>query len=96
MKSVNTLKVFPTNPAAIAALIAAAPDFVDDSECSFNPNDADAVKHAFATMKRVSPPRVRGKQQTPVKKSVTIRLPPDIWAYYNRQGAGYQDRKSVV
>ena len=36
------------------------------------------------------PPRVRGAQKAPVKVPVSIRLSPEVVAYFKSQGSGWQ------
>jgi uncharacterized protein (DUF4415 family) len=36
------------------------------------------------------PPRVRGVQKAPVKIPVSIRLSPEVVAYFKSQGSGWQ------
>lgn len=36
------------------------------------------------------PPRVRGTQKAPVKVPVSIRLSPEVVAYFKSQGSGWQ------
>ena len=36
--------------------------------------------------------RTRGKQKTPTKKSISIRLDTDVLAYYRATGRGWQSR----
>ena len=35
---------------------------------------------------------VRGRQKAPIKKQLTVRLDPDIVAWFKSQGTGYQSR----
>ncbi len=42
------------------------------------------------------PPRVRGPQKAPVKVPVSIRLNPEVVAYFRAQGKGWQTRINEV
>ena len=42
------------------------------------------------------PPRVRGPQNAPVKVPVSIRLNPEVVAYFRSQGKGWQTRINEV
>lgn len=105
MKS-NTLPAgFPTNPDDWEKLIAAAPERVDDPDCPYDPNDPAAVEAYWqdAVMVRGGGyPAVkaavdecrgqRGPQKSPVKISTTLRLPPEVVAYFKATGPGWQTR----
>ena len=42
------------------------------------------------------PPRVRGPQKSPIKVPVSIRLNPEVVAYFKSQGKGWQTRINEV
>ena len=43
MKSDTTLRPLPKSPEEIASVISRAPERVDDPDCSYDPNDPEAV-----------------------------------------------------
>lgn len=99
MKSSNTEKAFPVSNADWAALMADAPDTVEDTECAYNPNDAQAVadfwkngvvSHSYQEFTEKT--RGRGKQKAPTKISTTLRLSPEVMAYFKATGDGWQTR----
>lgn len=107
MKSVNTEKPFPTTPEAWEAVIAAAPDTVDDPDGSYDPNDPDAVarfwanpivSHSYAELreKLAERRRTRGPQKAPRKVSTTIRFDADVLAALKATGKGWQTRVNQV
>ncbi len=79
--------------AAIAAGIAADPDareLTDDDFARMRP--ASEVVPAIVKAHR----RTRGKQRTPVKKQITIRLDADVVAHFRNEGRGWQTRLNAV
>jgi uncharacterized protein (DUF4415 family) len=87
---------------AKAALIA-APDFVEDADCPYDPNDAASVeafweKHGEKTRsvaelrEKLAKRRRRGPNKTPTKTRVTLRLSPDVAASFKATGKGWQTR----
>jgi uncharacterized protein (DUF4415 family) len=94
MNQDTTLKPFPETPEEIEAAIEQAPDWVDDPECPYDPNDPEAIE-AFWRNAKVIPPRrpgERGKQKAPTKAQITLRLSPEVVAYFKAQGKGWQTR----
>lgn len=88
----------------MTAAWAAAPDHVDDPDCSYNPNDPAAVEtywknaivsHSLPDL-RTKLAAQRGRQKRPVKESVTVRYSPDVLAYFRATGAGWQTRMNDV
>ena len=75
----------------IAAAIAAAPDRVHDTECLYDPNDANSVA-AFWSKGKVRLPGQRGPQKRPTKVAVTVRYSPDVVEYFKSTGEGWQTR----
>ena len=106
MKYSNTDKAFPVSPADWDALMADAPETVDDPECAYNPNDAQAVgefwkdgfvSHSYTELQeQIAKRRGRGKQKSPTKVSTTLRLSPDVMAYFKATGDGWQTRVDAV
>lgn len=43
-----------------------------------------------------TPPRRRGKQKSPIKVALQIRLPQEVVSYFKAEGAGWQTRISEV
>jgi uncharacterized protein (DUF4415 family) len=43
-----------------------------------------------------SAPKRRGKQKTPTKVALQIRLPPEVVYYFKSEGAGWQSRIGEV
>lgn len=68
----------PEENAAINAGIAADPD-------TYELSDAE-----FAQLKRM--PGQRGKQKTPTKVQVSVRISPEVVSYFKSQGQGWQTR----
>lgn len=91
MRHDTTSKPFPKSPEEIRAAIEQAPEWVDDPECPYNPNDPEAVR-AFWAKATVRRPGQRGPQKTPTKVSTTLRLDPDVLDYFRAQGPGWQTR----
>ncbi len=73
------------------AAIAAAPDRIDDTECPYDPNDADSVT-AFWAKGKVRRPGQRGPQKRPTKVAVTVRYSPEVVDYFKATGEGWQTR----
>ena len=74
---------------AINAAIAEDPDDseLDDEWFAHALPAADVVPHVVERWRRT-----RGKQRTPTKESVSIRLDADVLAYYRGTGRGWQSR----
>ncbi len=107
MKSVNTERPFPKTPEEWEAVIAAAPDTVDDPECPYDPNDPEAVdrfwanaivSHSYAELreKLAERRRTRGPQKAPLKVPTTIRFDADVLAALKATGKGWQTRVNEV
>lgn len=75
----------------MAAAITAASDKVNDPECPYDPNDAEAVK-AYWAKGKVRLPGQRGPQKTPTKVAVTVRYSPEVVEYFRSTGEGWQTR----
>jgi uncharacterized protein (DUF4415 family) len=91
MKRVRTSKPSTFSKEQIAAAIAAAPETVKDSECPYDPNDADAVAKYWAKGK-VRLPGQRGPQKLPTKVAVTVRYSAEVVEYFKATGEGWQTR----
>jgi len=91
MKRAPTSKPSTFSKEQIAAAIAAAPEKVEDLECPYDPNDADAVAQYWAKGK-VRLPGQRGPQKLPTKVAVTVRFSPEVVEYFKATGEGWQTR----
>ena len=91
MKREPISKPLVFNKKQIAAAIAAAPDRVNDTECPYDPNDAESVA-AFWAKGKVRLPGQRGPQKRPTKIAVTVRYSPEVVEYFKATGEGWQTR----
>jgi uncharacterized protein (DUF4415 family) len=91
MKRAPTSKPSTFSKEQIAAAIAAAPEKVKDSECPYDPNDAEAVAKYWAKGK-VRLPGQRGPQKLPTKVAVTVRYSAEVVEYFKATGEGWQTR----
>jgi uncharacterized protein (DUF4415 family) len=91
MKRAPTSKPSAFSKKQKVAAIAAAPDKVNDTECPYDPNDADSVA-AFWAKGKVRLPGQRGPQKRPTKVAVTVRYSPEVVAYFKATGEGWQTR----
>lgn len=61
-----------------------------------DPDTFEVTDEMFAKMRPVAedfpdiPARVRGPQKKPTKQSTTIRLSPEVIAFFKKQGRGWQ------
>jgi uncharacterized protein (DUF4415 family) len=90
MKRARISTSFPAK-ADIEKAIAAAPESVIDPECPYDPNDPKAVA-AFWKKGEMRRPGQRGPQRHPTKVSTTLRLSPEVLAYFKAGGPGWQKR----
>jgi uncharacterized protein (DUF4415 family) len=65
-------------------------DAEDSAEGLYDPNDDNAVRAAWSEGTVVR--RVRGKQVSPTKQPVSIRLSPEVVSYFKAQGPGWQTK----
>ena len=91
MKREPTSKPFPTRPEEVAAVIAQAPDRVQDPDSPYDPNDAAAVE-AYWKGARVSRPGHRGPGKKAKKVLLSIRYSPEVVEYFKSTGEGWQTR----
>lgn len=91
MKRAPTSKPSTFSKEQMAAALAAAPDRVNDPDCSYDPNDADAVA-AYWAKGKVRLPGQRGPQKRPTKVAVTVRYSPEVLEYFKATGEGWQTR----
>ncbi len=91
MKRARTSKPSVFGKEQIAAALAAAPEKVRDSECPYDPNDAEAVDEYWAKAK-IRLPGQRGPQKLPTKVAVTVRYSPEVVEYFKSTGEGWQTR----
>lgn len=106
MKLVTTEKPFPSTAEEWEAVIAEAPESVDDPECPYDPNDprsVDAfwdhaiVSHSHAELReKLAKRRTRGPQKAPLKVPTTIRFDADVLAALKATGKGWQTRVNQV
>jgi uncharacterized protein (DUF4415 family) len=83
MKRDATSVSFPTDPRAIEAAIEAAPEYVDDPDCPYDPNDPDAVDTFWRNAKVQYP-------------KAAVRIDADVLAWFKRQGPDWQARMNEV
>ena len=86
MKRNNTLKMFSKEQ--MQAALNSAPDTVEVVEGDYNPNDAAQVA-AYWKEAKVQYPK-RGKQKSPLKIPVSIRLSAEVVEYFKQSGEGWQ------
>ena len=91
MKRARTSKPSIYSKEQISSAIAAAPEKVKDSECPYDPNDAEAVAKYWAKGK-VRLPGQRGPQKLPTKVAVTVRYSAEVVEYFKSTGEGWQTR----
>lgn len=91
MKPERTSKSFPTSPDEIAAAIAKAPERVQASVGSYDPNDPGAVEEYWkeATVRR---PGQRGPGKKAKKILLSVRYSPEVVEYFKSTGEGWQTR----
>ena len=97
MKSDVTLRQFPASPEEWEAIIAEAPGEDrpprPEEEATWangvvvKEDGYPALRAALAEKRRQ-----RGRQKAPRKVSTTLRLPPDVLAYFKATGPGWQSR----
>ena len=92
---------FPKTPEEWERIIANAPETVDDPDCPYDPNDAQAVEAYWkdAIVSRSLPElleklavRRRGQGKKPARIAIQLRLPPDVLARWKADGPGWQTR----
>lgn len=91
MKPGPTSKPFPTSPEDIAEAIAKAPDSVQDSEGTYDPNDPKSVE-AFWKAAAVRRPGSRGLGKKARKVLLSVRYSPEVVDYFKSTGEGWQTR----
>lgn len=109
MKSAAIVKTFPKTDEEWEAVIAAAPDPVDDPDCPYDPNDPVAVEAFWknAVVVHEGGPaavraalaekrRGRGPQKSPRKVSSTVRFDADVLAALKATGKGWQTRMNAA
>lgn len=75
----------------IAAAIRAAPERVEDSDGSYDPNDRAAVD-AFWKDAAVRRPGQRGPGKKARKVLLSVRYSPEVVEYFKATGEGWQSR----
>ncbi len=58
--------------------------------------DIDLSEHSEWTEEQFTQARRRGPQKTPLKQPVSLRLAPDLVAFFKDSGAGWQTRLEAV
>jgi uncharacterized protein (DUF4415 family) len=92
MKPKSSTKRFPATQAEWKRAIAKAPLRVaDDPDAPYDPNDREAVRKFWAKG-TVRYPGQRGRQKTPTKLLVSLRLSREVIAYFKGTGPGWQRR----
>jgi uncharacterized protein (DUF4415 family) len=91
MKPGTTSKSFPKSPEEVAAVIARAPERVEDPESPYDPNDPAAVKEFWksATVRR---PGQRGPGKKARKILLSVRYSAEVVEYFKSTGEGWQTR----
>lgn len=94
MKPDTTLKRFTAKE--VQHMLDQAPEQADLDlvEEGYNPHDKSAVEAFWSKAKVVHPKR--GKQKAPTKIPVSIRLSPEVVAYFKAGGEGWQTRLDKV
>lgn len=87
MKRDTTSVPFPTDRAAVEAVIEDAPEYVDDPDCPYDPNDPAAVDAFWrnATVRYPQP-----------KEKIAIRIDAEVLDWFKDQGPGWQTRMNAV
>jgi uncharacterized protein (DUF4415 family) len=95
------------NPERIKALIANAPEKVNDPDCPYDPNDAAAVAAFWkngvvvksggvaavrAALAERRNPGQRGPGKRPPKVAINIRLSPEVLEAFKATGSGWQTK----
>ena len=103
MKSGVSRKKLPASPAEWEAVIAAAPGEDRPPTAEEKAARANAVvvkiggyqaaRTALATKRKQGQ---RGPQHSPTKQSVSVRVGPEVLAYFKATGAGWQTRINEV
>ena len=91
MKPGTTSKSFPKSPEEIEAVIARAPEWVDDPETPYDPNDPAAVEK-FWKRGTVRRPGQRGPGTRPKKILLSVRYSPEVVEFFKSTGEGWQTR----
>jgi uncharacterized protein (DUF4415 family) len=91
MKPGTTSRSFPTSPEEVAAVIAEAPEWIDDPESSYDPSDPAAVE-AFWKNATVRRPGQRGPGKKARKILLSVRYSPEVVEYFKSSGEGWQTR----
>jgi uncharacterized protein (DUF4415 family) len=91
MKLGTTSKSLPRSPEEVAAVIARAPERVQDPEAPYDPNDPAAVEKFWksATVRR---PGERGPGRKAKKVLLSVRYSPEVVEYFKSTGEGWQTR----
>ena len=66
-------------------------------DCPYDPNDTEATRNFFARADLVRHGKIvrrgkRGRQKTPTKKLVSLRLSPEVIDHFRSTGPGWQTR----
>jgi len=90
MKRATTSESFPSSPEEIAAVIAKAPQRVDDPEGAYDPNDPSAVEDFWKNATVHRPGRGPGRKAR--KVLLSVRYSPEVVEYFKSTGEGWQTR----
>jgi uncharacterized protein (DUF4415 family) len=86
---------FPVSPEEVEAVIAEAPERVNDPECPYDPNDPAAVE-AFWKNATVRRPGQRWPGKRAKKVLLSMRYSPEVVEYFKSTGEGWQTRMDEV
>jgi uncharacterized protein (DUF4415 family) len=91
MKREPSSKSFPVNAEEIEAVVAAAPERVDDPECPYDTSDSAAVEAFWknATLRR---PGERGPGRKAKKILLSVRYSSEVVEHFRSTGEGWQTR----
>lgn len=104
MNSNATNKPFPASPAEWDALIAEAPDHVDDPDCPYDPNDPEQVEAFWkdsvlvrsggypAVRAALAEKRWQRMADRAPKIPVSVPFSPEVLDYFRATGADWQTR----
>ncbi len=95
------------SPEQLEAMIANAPETVDDPECPYDPNDSTSIETFWkdgvvvmgggiaaihAALAERRKPGQRGPGKRPAKVAINIRLSPEVLEAFKATGTGWQTK----
>lgn len=72
------------------------PELTDDESPELTKEDFARMRPAAEVLPSSFMRRVRGKQKTPTKERITIRLSHDVLAHFRSSGPGWQGKMDEV